>query len=151
VTRPNPAALIGAVLLSLSVLSAAAEPAGGLSMAHHRVVYQLNQGDPEYMQQVLNSAGALLRLHGDDIRIVITAFGPGLQLLVRQPRQPLPKALQQRVAGLAQYGVEFHACGNTLQALGLTGQDLLPEAERVEAGADDLMQLQQQGYAYIRW
>jgi intracellular sulfur oxidation DsrE/DsrF family protein len=47
--------------------------------------------------------------------------------------------------------VQFHACGNTLTALKLAEADLLPFAKLVPVGAADLMELQEQGYAYISW
>jgi intracellular sulfur oxidation DsrE/DsrF family protein len=115
------------------------------------VVYQFNQPDEEYQHHVLFSAGALLREYGDDIKIVITAFGPGIHILLKQPQRPVAKEIKDRVQSLSVYGVEFHACGNTLKALNLTTEDLLPFAKYVSAGAADLMELQQKGYAYISW
>ena len=32
----------------------------------HRIVYQCNQADPEYLQHILFSAGEMLRKYGDD-------------------------------------------------------------------------------------
>jgi len=36
----------------------------------HRIVYQCNKADPEYLQSVLFSVGELLRKYGDDVEIV---------------------------------------------------------------------------------
>ena len=99
--------------------------AAGRSQAHHtathfedssphNIVYQCNKADPEYLQHILFSAGELLRRYGDDVQIVIVAFGPGLQLLGKKPEHPMPAELQQRVSSLSMYGVAFHACGNTM-------------------------------------
>ena len=63
----------------------------------------------------------------------------------------MKEELRQRVSSLAKYGVEFHACGNTMKSLGWTEDDLLPFAKVVEVGAADIMELQEQGYAYISW
>ena len=59
--------------------------------------------------------------------------------------------MRERVESLAEYGVQFHACGETLKSLKWTQKDLLDFATVVDAGADDLMRLQEQGYAYISW
>ena len=59
--------------------------------------------------------------------------------------------LQQRVASLAEYGVAFHACGNTMKSLNWTEQDLVPFARVVPIGVDDIMLLQEQGFAYLSW
>ena len=117
----------------------------------HRIVYQCNNADPEYLQSVLFSAGELLRKYGDDIEIVIGVIGPGLHLIGKHPQRPIPHELQQRAGSLAAYGVAFHACGNTMNALQWTKEDLLPFAKVVPIGADDIMLLQEQGFAYISW
>jgi hypothetical protein len=65
--------------------------------------------------------------------------------------RPVPRELQQQAASLAQYGVAFHACGNTMKTLGWSDSDLLPFATVVPVGADDLMLLQEKGFAYISW
>ena len=117
----------------------------------HRIVYQLNKADPAYLQHVLFSAGELMRKYGDDVEIVIGALGPGLHLIGKHPGQPIPAELQQRASSLAQYGVAFHACGNTMKSLGWKEKDLLPFAKIVPIGIDDIMQLQEQGFTYISW
>ena len=117
----------------------------------HRIVYQLNKADPAYLQHVLFSAGELMRKYGDDIEIVIGAVGPGLHLVGKHPGRPIPAELQQRASSLAQYGVAFHACGNTMKSLGWEEKDLLPFAKIVPIGIDDIMQLQEQGFTYISW
>lgn len=115
------------------------------------VVYQFNKADPQYHDHVIFSVGAMLRQYGDNIRIVVTAIGPGIHILLKQPKRPVSKTIREKVASLADYGVEFHACGNTLKSLNMTEKDLLPFVKLVEVGAADLMELQKQGYAYISW
>ncbi len=117
----------------------------------HKIVYQFNKADEAYQKAVLFSVGAMLRKYGDNIRIVVVAIGPGIHILAKNPKRPVPEEIRQRVSSLAQYGVEFHACGNTMKSLHWTEKDLLPFAKRVEVGAADLMELQEQGYAYISW
>ncbi len=117
----------------------------------HNIVYQCNKGEVEYWESILFSAGELLRKYGDDVQIVISVIGPGLHLIGKRPQRPVPPELQQRVASLAAYGVSFHACGNTMKSLKWTEQDLVSFAKIVPIGADDIMQLQEQGFSYISW
>jgi hypothetical protein len=117
----------------------------------HKLVYQLNKADEEYQQHVLFSVGAMLRKWGDNISIVVVGIGPGIHILGKHPGRPVSEEIKQRVASLAQYGVEFHACGNTMKSLKWEEKDILPFAKIVEVGASDLMELQEQGYAYISW
>jgi intracellular sulfur oxidation DsrE/DsrF family protein len=117
----------------------------------HKVVYQLNRSDLEYIESILFSVGELLRKYGDDIHLVVTVIGPGIHILAKRPGRPVPELIRQRVSSLAAYGVSFHACGNTMKSLNWTREDILDFADIVEIGADDLMRLQEQGYSYISW
>lgn len=117
----------------------------------HKLVYQLNKADPAYMEAILFSVGEMLRKYDDNIHLVVTVIGPGIHILAKQPQRPVPDIIRQRVASLAAYGVSFHACGNTMKSLHWDKDDMLDFAEIVDIGADDLMQLQQEGYSYISW
>jgi uncharacterized protein len=117
----------------------------------NKVVYQFNKADEAYHNAVLFSVGAMLRKYGDNIHIVVVGIGPGIHILAKKPERPVSNEVRERVASLLQYGVEFHACGNTMKGLGWTEKDVLESAKVVEVGAADLMELQQQGYAYISW
>jgi len=117
----------------------------------NKVVYQFNKGDDAYHKHVLFSVGAMLRKYGDDIHIVVVGIGPGIHVLAKKPKRPVSNEVRERVASLLEYGVEFHACGNTMKSLGWTKKDILDSAKYVDVGAADLMELQQQGYAYISW
>lgn len=117
----------------------------------HRVVYQLNKADPTYQEHILFSAGAMVRKYGDNIKIVVVAIGPGIHILAKKPKRPVSEEIKQRIRSLNEYGVEFHACGNTMKTQGWKDEDMLPLAKVVEVGASDLMELQEQGYSYISW
>jgi len=118
----------------------------------HRVVYQLNQADPEYIEHILNSIGALIGKYEDNVAISVVVFGPGIHLLARQPRRPVPETLRQRARSQARdYGVRYVACGNTMKTLGWSAADMEPFARVEEVGAAVLMELQAQGWAYIAW
>ena len=117
----------------------------------NKVVYQFNKADEEYHNAVLFSVGAMLRKYGDNIHIVVVGIGPGIHILAKKPERPVSNTVRERVASLLQYGVEFHACGNTMKSLGWTKKDILESAKMVDVGAADIMELQQQGYAYLSW
>ncbi|HED18257.1 MAG TPA: hypothetical protein ENI74_02000, partial [Gammaproteobacteria bacterium] len=71
----------------------------------HKMVYQFNKADLEYMEHILFSLGALLRKYGDDVHLVVTAIGPGLHILAKNPTRPIPDIIRQRVSSLAAYGI----------------------------------------------
>ena len=119
--------------------------------AENRVVYQFNHPEADYHDHVVFSIGAMLRQYGDNIKIAVVAFGPGIHVLLKKPRRPVSPTIREKVASLSQYGVDFYACGNTLTSLKLGEQDVVPFAKLVEVGASTLMELQKQGFAYLSW
>ncbi len=119
--------------------------------AEHKIVYQFNKGDEATQKAILFSVGAMLRKWGDNVEIVVVAIGPGLHILAKKPKRPVSEETRERVSSLNEYGVKFHACGNTMKALKWEDKDMLSLAKVVEVGASDLMELQEQGFAYISW
>jgi len=119
------------------------------NQATHRLVYQCNKADFDYLEHLLFSCGEMLRKYGDDIELVITAFGPGLNLLAKNPKRSISNIHQQQVSSLADYGVSFHACGNTMKSMHWQKEDLIKQAKIVPIGVDGIMQLQEQGFSYI--
>jgi len=117
----------------------------------HNVVYQFNHHDLTYQNAVLFSAGELLRKYNDDITIVISVFGPGIHALAKKPLRDVSKEVTASVKSLSDYGIKFHACGNTMKTLGWTKDDMFDFVKIVKVGAADLMELQEQGYSYINW
>ena len=115
----------------------------------HRLVYQCNKADHDYIEHLLFSCGEMLRKYGDDIELVVAAFGPGLNLLGKKPKRAISTLHQQRVASLADYGVVFQACGNTMKSMNWLEKDLLEQAKVVPIGVDGIMKLQEQGFSYI--
>ena len=118
----------------------------------HKVVYQLNRADGDYIEAILNSVGAMIGKYQDNVAIAVVVFGPGIHLLARQPGRPVAPTQRQRVLShLRDYGVEYVACGNTMKTLGWTAKDMIDGIEVEEVGAAALMERQEQGYAYIAW
>ena len=117
----------------------------------HHVVYQFNKADLGYQDHVIFSVGEMVRKYGDNVKIVVVAFAEGIHILGKKPGREVKEEIRERVSSLAQYGVEFHACGNTLKSLDWNEDDILPFAKVVDVGAADLMELQEQGFSYISW
>jgi len=117
----------------------------------HNVVYQLNKSDQKYHDAILHSAGEMLRKYNDNVTIVITAFGPGIHVLGKKPLREVSDEVKQKIKSLADYGIKFHACGNTMDTLGWKKEDMHDFVEVVQVGAADLIELQEKGYGYISW
>lgn len=118
----------------------------------HKLLYQLNHADADYIEHILNSVGAMIGKYADNISLVVVVFGPGIHLLAKSPKRPIPAALRERARSQARdYGVQFIACGNTMKTVGWTDKDMVDFARIEEVGAAAMMELQEQGYAYIAW
>lgn len=148
--------LIVCLSLLLTAGRLAAAPAAGVHMPgdppQHRIVFQLNRAEPDYIEHILNSIGALIGKYDDNVAIAVVAFGPGIHLLARQPGRPVAQALRERAESQARtYGVRFIACGNTMKSLGWKAADMVEYAQIEEVGAAALMEMQEQGWAYVAW
>ncbi len=133
---------------------AASSPRQQASAAkQHRVVIQVSENDPKTMALALNNAENLAKHYeqaGEGVQVEIVAYGPGLNM-VRSDTSPVKDRLAALV-GRPQ-GVTFSACGNTLGAQSRQeGKEigLLPGAQLVPAGIARIVQLQEQGWTYIR-
>jgi uncharacterized protein len=126
-------------------------PAPGSDIPH-KIVYQLNQADEAHREAIFNSISALLKKYVDDVAIAVVVWGPGIHLLAKKPQRPVSELHQQRARSMAEsYGVTFIACGNTMHTVGWTAEDMVDYAKIEEVGAAAVMELHEQGYAYLAW
>jgi intracellular sulfur oxidation DsrE/DsrF family protein len=129
------------LLLSMTSFAQAGE-------VKNKLVIQVSTDDPRTQKIALNNAVNLQKLYGmDNIVIEIVAYGPGLGLLTKKSGQA------SRVESLALQDIHFSACGNTMKKVAkMSGKmpELLEGVDQVTAGVARIMELQQQGYAYIR-
>jgi intracellular sulfur oxidation DsrE/DsrF family protein len=114
----------------------------------HKLVIQVSTDDVRTQNIAMNNAVNLQKALGqDNIIIEIVAYGPGLSMLT--PKSPASK----RVPSLAMQDITFSACGNTKAKVEeKTGKpvNLVEGVQIVQAGVLRIMELQEQGYAYIR-
>lgn len=114
----------------------------------HKLVIQVSTDDPRTQKIALNNAVNLQKLYGiDEVEIEIVAYGPGLGLLTPKNKQA------GRVQSLAMQDITFSACMNTMNKVKKkTGKlpKLTEGVGHVQAGVARIMELQEQGYAYVR-
>ncbi len=86
----------------------------------------------------------------EEIAIRVIFQGDGIEALKRAKTNP---KLASALDGLKKRGVQFRVCANTLEAyrMGLETLHGVTEANLVQAGVAELIHLQQQGYAYLRF
>jgi len=133
--------------------AAQTKPAKSAPEAKHKVAIQVSQNDKAVMNVALNNAQNVIEYYkskGENVAVEIVAFGDGLHML-RADTSPV----KERIAPMAleNPNIAFMACGNT-QARHSKAEGkpvtLVSEAKVIPSGVVRLMELQKQGYAYIR-
>jgi uncharacterized protein len=140
---------------ALALLAAPAAHAQGAKP--HRVVIQVDQNDPAVMNMALNNAQNVLEYYRDqheDVAVEIVAYGPGLNML-RDDTSPVKDRIAHMAAdsATAPSKIVFSACNNTKKAMEKReghAITIIPQAGIVPAGVVRIMQLEEQGYSYVR-
>ena len=119
----------------------------------HRLVLQVNANEPATMNLALNNATNVEQYYktlGEKVEIEVITFGPGLHML-RDDTSPV----KDRIKSIAEKtpSITFKACGNTQENMGKAENKTIPllaEATLVKSGVVRVMELQEQGWTYVR-
>jgi len=136
-----------ATLVAFAAMASLAAP-DALAQAgakQNRVVMQVSDNDPAKWNLALNNARNLQSdLGAANVDIEIVAYGPGIGMLKSE------SVVGNRVAEALGKGVSVSACENTMHGQKLAKADMLDGIGYVRAGVVEIMQKQQQGWAYLR-
>ena len=121
----------------------------------HRIAIQVDQNDPQVMNLVLNNATNVIehyRAKNEDVDVEIVAYGPGLHML-RADTSPVQDRIKHLKDMVFPGKIQFSACNNTKQGMEKKeghAISIVPEATVVPSGVVRLMELQEQGWSYVR-
>jgi uncharacterized protein len=141
--------LATAALLSIALASSA------LADKLHRIAIQVDQNDPQVMNLALNNATNVIEYYRDkneDVEVDIVTYGPGLHML-RADTSPVQDRIKRLKDMVFPGKIQFSACNNTKQGMEKTeghAISILPDATVVPSGVVRLMELQEQGWSYVR-
>ena len=119
----------------------------------HRLILQVNTNDPAMMNLALNNATNVAQYYkdlGEKVTIEVVTFGPGLHML-RDDTSPVKariKAIKESTPAIS-----FKACGNTQENMHKVENKeipIIPEATIVKSGVVRVMELQEQGWSYVK-
>jgi len=120
--------------------------------ATHKIAIQVSENDKNVMSRALNNTKNLIEFYkakGENALVEIVTFHDGLHML----RSESPVKERIAVMSLENPNLTFVACANT-QANQSKAEGkpvtLLSEAKIMPSGIVRLIELQKQGYAYIR-
>lgn len=119
----------------------------------HYVAIHVDENDPAVMNMALNNAAnvnSFYKSQGDDVVIELVTYGPGLNMLI-----PGKSPVADRISAMSLEleNLSFAACGNTHRKMSeKAGAEivLMDEAKVVPSGVVRLIELQEEGYAYVR-
>jgi len=148
----------GILRLAMIVLALGLPALSGVGVAAekpHRVMIQVDQNDPDVMNLALNNASNVIdyyRNKGEDVQVEVVAYGPGLNML-RDDTSPVKDRIKQLKDLAFPSNISFSACNVTKQ--GMEKREghaitLVPQASLVPSGVVRLMELQEQGWNYVK-
>src|SRR6476661_3069579 len=119
----------------------------------HHLVLQVNSNEPAMMNLALNNATNVAQYYkdlGEDVWIDIVTFGPGLHML-RDDTSPV----KARIKAISESNpsISFAACGNTRENMSRVESKEIPlisEAKLVKSGVVRVMELQEEGWTYVK-
>ena len=138
--------LSGLLLAAPAVALAADAPAkaAGNATATPRMVFQVNEDDSRKWHTVLANINNVQEELGGKVEVAVVLIGPGLGMIKADA------LTANGVQDAMTTGVRFVACGNSMQSMKLTRDDLVDGVAHARAGYVEIMRLQKLGYAYIR-
>lgn len=119
----------------------------------HHLILQVNSNDPAAMNLALNNAMNVTQYYeetGENVKIEVVTFGPGLHML-RDDTSPVKARIE--TMSLSNPEISFKACGNTLANMSKAENKDIPiirGAEVVKSGVIRVMELQEQGWTYVK-
>ena len=119
----------------------------------HRLILQVNTNDPAAMNLALNNAMNVTQYYkelGEKVKIEVITFGPGLNML-RDDTSPVKARIE--TMALSTPEVSFKACGNTqanMHAAENRDIPIIAHAQVVKSGVVRVMELQEQGWTYVK-
>jgi intracellular sulfur oxidation DsrE/DsrF family protein len=119
----------------------------------HRLILQVNTNEPAMMNLALNNATNVAQYYkdrGENVKIEVVTFGPGLHML-RDDTSPVKARIKAIVESTP--AISFKACGNTQENMHKAENKdipLIPEAKVVKSGVVRVMELQEQGWTYVK-
>lgn len=141
------------ILFGLMILVLSPQNGQAAEKKVHNVAMQVDVNDPAVMNLTLNNVANIAQHYsatGEEFHIEVVTYGPGLHML-RDDTSPVKARIKSISESVPE--VAFSACGNTRRAMQKAeGKEIpiIPQAKVVPAGVVRLMELQENGWSYIR-
>jgi len=112
------------------------------------VVYHLSEGVPQATRAIGNIRNHLAA--DPTAKIVVVSHGAGIDFMLDGANNTQGQPFAGSVSDLANKGVEFRVCNNTLVSRKISADKLLMEAKVVPSGVAEVARLQaKEGFVYL--
>ena len=111
---------------------------------HYDIVFHLDQGQDELNIVLSNITNYLKALADEQFTAVLLVNGPAITLMVKDADNCA------KLTALRDQGLDVRVCNNALTHFGIAPDDLCPCCRIVPAGVVELVDLQRQGFAYVK-
>ena len=114
-----------------------------------KTVYHMSEGIPQASRAIANIRNHLAA--DPTAKIVVVAHGLGIDFLLQGATNQMDQPFAGAIADLANQGVEFRVCNNTLTARKIDPNRVAMEATIVPSGVAEVARLQaREGFVYLR-
>src|ERR1700736_5986967 len=143
------------IVVALASLILASGALAADTKAQHRVLFHVDQNDPAVMNLALNNATNVIeyyRSKGKEVAVDVVTYGPGLHML-RADTSPVQDRIKQLKSVAFPSTIQFSACNVTRQGMEQKEGhpiDIMSDAVVVPSGVIHMMELQEDGWSYIR-
>jgi len=121
----------------------------GLAFAQIKVVYHLSEGIPQASRAIGNIRNDLAA--DPSAKIVVVTHGLGIDFLIDGATNQLDQPFAGSISDLANKGVEFRVCNNTLVSRKIAADKIVMDAKVVPSGVAEVARLQaKEGFVYLR-
>lgn len=142
-------AIAAASLLAVSVTATAAPKKANNGYNQQKVVYHINNVNTAKgaLRNVKNHLNAL----GDkNVEIIVVTHSSGAFALVDGMKDKKGNTFSDQIAALANRGVKFKICANTIRGKKIDKSKINLNAKVVPSGVAEVAHLQQKGYLYVK-
>jgi len=133
--------IIGALLLTVMSLTTFAADTNKT----HKVLFEFTSPGKEASTGVLNNIENVRKALGTGTQVILVAHGPGIALLQKAGNESA-----ERMRKLADAGVVFAACENTMKRKNLDKADLVTFSTTVDSGVAEVVRRQEAGWSYVK-
>lgn len=114
-----------------------------------KTVYHMSEGIPQASRGLNNIRNHLSA--DPKAKIVVVTHGLGIDFLLQGATNQMEQPFAGTIADLANQGVEFRVCNNTLVSRKIDASKLAMEAKIVPSGVAEVARLQaREGFVYLR-